>query len=173
MASTGETIAADVHTQMQSGGAFQDVTQWYGIRTLEEHRTYDRILWVPTTGQIDQTKYIGGRPRASGVLSKQLRSALVTHDVFIHTEADFESLETLWKAFVAACVQCLLGSVKMGETEWITETQSHDFAVDGYMIRQRIQFAMPINDTDLTTVEVTDQTHTGTFQGETGDTDVC
>lgn len=174
MASSGEQLAALVDTLMKSGGSWSTVVLQYGRRELEENQTYPRICWVPIGGNIDQTSYVGGRPGTGDTRAKQLRSAGLQHDVFIHNE-DFEDTEDLWKAFVAAVVTEGLGSVEMGEFEWITETQAADFAVDGYMIRQRFTALIPISDSDIGTVEVTGQSHTGTFQGHAGggDVDVC
>jgi len=178
LASSGEQLAALVDTQLKSAGSWSDVTTYYGIRELERHQAYPRICWVPNGGSIAQARYPGGRertlPSTEKARSKTIRTAPLEHDVYIH-HIGFENTENLWKAFVASVVLCTTGSVAMGDFEWITETQSHDYAVEAYMIRQRVSIRIPILDSanELGTVAITGQTHVGTFQGESGDEDVC
>jgi len=172
MASTGEEIASAVDMTLKAEGSWQDVYLGYGVRELEEHRSWPRIVWVPIGGPVEQTKHPGGRARATGVRAMHLRSAQVQYDVFIHYDS-YENTENLWKAFVASCVMELRGSVEHGNHEWITETTAHDWSVEGHMIRQRLSVGTPIHDTDLTTKAVKYQSHTGTFQYGAGEEDVC
>lgn len=176
--STGEQLAQEVDALLKAPGNDGEASPWgavtlyYGRRQLEQNATYPRVCWVPIGGPVQMAPYAGGRGRIAGKEAMQLRSAGLQHDVFIHN-LTFENTEALWKAVVASIVLSFRGSVELDDFEWITETQAHDFTVEGTMIRQRVTIATPIHDTDRTTVEVLYQTHTGTFRGRTGDEDVC
>lgn len=178
MASSGEDVALAVDTQLKSAGSWADVYLGYGIRELEEHRTWPRIVWVPIGGSIVQTKYVGGRPSNlmffNKTRTKQLRSAALEHHIFIHYDT-YENVELLWKAFVASCVIEALGSIQLGSFQWITEAPSHDHAIDGFMLRQSMTVRIPINEADIATKAITGQGKTVTFSGHAGggDVDVC
>lgn len=174
MASTGEALASAIDTKLKSAGSWSDVYLGYGIRVLEEHRTYPRIVWVPTGGPIKQTTSPGGRVRDTDVRTNHLRSARLEHSVYIHYDS-YENTENLWKAFLASCVLETVGYLQIGDFRWVTETTSHDYAVDGHMILQEVSYLLPIHDSDLATKAVTTQTKTVTFQGWAGggDVDVC
>lgn len=176
MPSSGEQLATLVDTTLKSEGSWADVTTYYGIRELERHETYPRIAWVPRGGSVAQTKYPGGQVRTAGVRERVLRTGLLEHDVFLH-HTGFENTEALWRAFIASVTIQASGAIELGAFEWITETTAHDYAVDAYMIRQRVTVRVPIHGSDIgfvvQTRAITTQAHTGTFQGESGDVDVC
>jgi len=174
VASTGESVAIAVDTTMKTLGSWSDVFQGYGIRVLEQHYAYPRIIWVPIGGEIAQTSSPGGRIRTSNVRTKHLRSGVLEHDVYIHYDS-YENTENLWKAFIASCVLETVGYLKLGDFQWVTDTDSHDYSVEGYMIKQRVSVQLPIHDDDRATQAVTTQAKTVTFQGHAGggDVDVC
>jgi hypothetical protein len=176
--STGEQLAQEIDDLLKSDGLDGTPSPWgevklfYGRRELERNATWSRVVWVPIGGPIEVPSYTGGRGRATDKNAQQLRSAGLQHDVFIHNDT-FETTEALWKAMVASIQTCTSGSLAFEDFEIITETQAHDFAVEGVMYRQRVAISIPIHDTDRTTAEVLYQKHTGTFQGRLGDEDVC
>jgi hypothetical protein len=176
--STGEQLAQEVDDLLKAPGndgepsPWGEVTLYYGRRDLERNTTRPRVCWVPIGGPLEMGPYTGGRGRVAGKEAMQLRSAGLQHDVFVHNHT-FEDTESLWRAVVASIVLSFRGSVELEDFEWVTETSAGDFVVDGTMIRQRVSIATPIHNTDRTTVEVLYQRHTGTFQGPTGDEDVC
>ena len=176
--STGECLAQEVDDLLKAPGndgspsPWADVTLCYGRRDLEKHASPPRVCWVPLGGPIEVPPYAGGRGRIADKQAFHLRSAGLQHDVFVHNRT-FEDTEALWKAVLASIVLSFRGSVQCEDFEWVTETSAGDFVVDGAMIRQRVTVATPIHDTDRTTVEVLYQSHTGTFQGPTGDENVC
>lgn len=176
--SSGEQLATAVDGRLKADDETGAPSPWlevelqYGRRQLEENTTYFRVCWVPIGGSIEQTMYAGGRTRAADRSAMQIRTDVLEHDIFVHG-SNFETTEALKRAMVAALVQCASGSIAFADWEWITETQAHDWTVDGSMIRMRVGVQLPIHDSDRVTAEVLTTSWTGTFQGQSGDTDVC
>lgn len=176
--SSGELLATEIDALLKSPGLdgtlspWKDVQLQYGRKELERNVTWPRVCWVPIGGPIEVPGYTGGRTRAVDKDAQQLRSAGLRHDIFIH-HSSYETAEALWKAMVASIHICASGSLAFEDFEIITETQAHDFTVDGVMYRQRVAISIPIHDTDRGTTEVLYQQHIGRFRGRTGDIDVC